>query len=220
MESENSYLRNHIADLQAQLRELGVEPRAPPAYTADQPPSHPWSSSVSDNQSWPDAPPKKSASPLQGYAPAGTIIKSEFQSLPQFKHFSIGDNYLGVAAGDSLLSHIKGTSLSVLGTEVDITDHMVGEAEYEDTPMSYTTLVKIALGGQAVENPGLPPYETLKEYAIWYLRSLNPYTMLLDKPMFMELVGSMPGSTLTVTDSHRSGDSATLQTLPRLPPRP
>lgn len=189
MESENSYLRNHIADLQAQLRELGVEPRAPPAYTAPQPPSHPWSSHAADNNhSWPEVVRKTSESPLPGYAPAGSTLKSEFQPLPQFKYHSIGDNYLGVAAGDSLLSHIKGTSLSVFGTEIDITDHMASEAEYEDSPMSYSTLVKIALGGQSVKNPGLPPYETLKEYAIWYLRSLNPYTMLLHKPAFMDLV--------------------------------
>ncbi|KAH9861001.1 hypothetical protein IAQ61_010737 [Plenodomus lingam] len=188
MESENSYLRNHIADLQAQLRELGVEPRAPPTYTAPQPPSHPWSSHPSDTQTWPEAPRKTSASPLPGYAPAGTAVKSEFQPLPQFKLHSIGDNYLGVAADDSLLSHIKGTSLSVFGTEIDITDHMASEAEYEDSPMSYSTLVHITLGGRAVKNPGLPAYDTLREYAIWYLRSLNPYTMLVHKPAFMELV--------------------------------
>ncbi|KAF2852449.1 hypothetical protein T440DRAFT_466610 [Plenodomus tracheiphilus IPT5] len=188
MESENSYLRNHIADLQAQLREVGVEPRAPPAYTAPQPPSHPWSSHATDHQSWSDAPRKTSASPLPGYAPAGSSIKSEPLPLPQFKHGSIGDNYLGVAPGDRLLSHIKGTSLSIFGTEIDITDHMTSEAEYEASPMSYTTLVKISLGNQSVKNPGLPPYDTLKEYAIWYLRSLNPYTMLVHKPAFMDLV--------------------------------
>lgn len=187
MESENSYLRSHIADLQAQLREVGVEPRPRAAYNAVQAPSHPWSSSPGDGQNWADAPRKTSASPLPGYAPAAGV-KSEVQSLPHFKPGSIGDNYLGVGAGDSLLSHIKGTSLSIFGTEVNITDYMTGEAEYENSPMSYSTLVRISLGGHRVETPSLPPYETLKEYAIWYLRSLNPYTMLLHKPDFMNLV--------------------------------
>lgn len=186
MESENSYLRAQIADLQTQLKEHGVEPRAPPAYNALQPPSHPWASSPNDGQSWSEAPRRTSSSPLPGYAPASSIIKGE--SLPQFKHGSIGDNYLGVAAGHSSLSHIKGTSLSVFGTEIDITDFMADEAEYENSPMSYTTLVKISLGSQHVETPPLPPYNELQEYAIWYLRSLNPYTMLVHKPAFMELI--------------------------------
>jgi hypothetical protein len=186
MESENSYLRAQILDLQLQLKEHGVEPRAPPAYNALQPPSHPWSSSSNDNQAWSNGPRQTSSPPLLGYALAGSAVKSE--SLPQFKHGSIGDNYLGVAAGDALLSHIRGTSLSVFGTEIDITDFMMGEAEYESSPMSYTTLVHISVGGQQVEVPSLPPYNQLHDYATWYLRSLNPYTMLVHKPVFMELV--------------------------------
>ncbi|KAF1837112.1 hypothetical protein BDW02DRAFT_566351 [Decorospora gaudefroyi] len=186
MESENSYLRAQIADLQAQLKENGVEPRAPPAYNALSPPSHPWSSSPNDGQSWSEGPRRTSTSPMPGYAPAASVAKSE--SLPQFKHGSIGDNYLGVAAGDALLSHIKGTSLSIFGTEIDITDFMTGETEYESSPMSYTTLVNISMGGQPVGAPRLPPSNELQEYAMWYLRSLNPYTMLVDKPTFMELI--------------------------------
>ena len=186
MESENSYLRAHIADLQAQLKEHGIEPRAPPVYNALQPPSHPWSSSPNDSQSWTEGSRRTSTSPLPGYAPAGTTVK--IKSLPQFKHGSIGDDYLGVTAGDSLLSHIKGTSLSVFGTEIDITDFMAGETEYESSPMSYTTLVQISMGAEHVDAPPLPPYNELQEYAFWYLRSLNPYTMLVHKPVFMELV--------------------------------
>ncbi|CAO2649838.1 Nn.00g011300.m01.CDS01 [Neocucurbitaria sp. VM-36] len=182
MESENQYLRNQIADLQAQLKEVGVEPRPTPAYNPLQPPNLPY------DKSWSDTPRRTSTSPLPGYAPAACVVKSEFQSLPQFKHGSIGDNYLGVAASDSLLSHIKGTSLSVFGTEIDITDFMTGEAEYESSPMSYTTLVKISVGGQSVDAPPLPPYQGLHEYAMWYLRSLNPYTMLVHKPVVMDLI--------------------------------
>ncbi|KAH7377375.1 hypothetical protein BKA66DRAFT_513663 [Pyrenochaeta sp. MPI-SDFR-AT-0127] len=183
LESELSYLRNQNADLHAQLKELGVEPRASSAYSSMQTPSVPY-----DNQTWSDTPRRTSASPLQGYAPASGLGKIDFQSLPDFKHGSIGDNYLGVAAGDSLLSHIKGTSLSVFGTEVDITDFMTDEAEYENSAMSYTTLVKVSLGGGQVEPPPLPQYPGLKEYAMWYLRSMNPYTMLISKPDFMDLI--------------------------------
>jgi hypothetical protein len=213
MESENSYLRAQIADLQSQLKENGIEPRAPPAYNALPPPIHPWSSSPNDTQSWSEGPRQTSTSPLPGYAPAGTAAKSE--SLPQFKHGSIGDNYLGVAAGDSLLSHIKGTSLSVFGTEIDITDFMAGETEYESSPMSYTTLAKISVGAEHVDAPALPPYNELQEYAIWYLRSLNPYTMLVHKSAFMDLVCT-PTLANNMANSPRSGKSEMTPTLPPL----
>jgi hypothetical protein len=183
MESENTYLRAHLADLQAQLKDMGVEPRAPPAYG-----SMPWPApgSAGDAQDWSNAQRRPSTSPMPGYAPAGD--HTDFRSLPQFKYGSIGDNYLGVASGDSLLSHIRGTSLSVFGTEIDITDFVQDETEYENSPYSYTSLVKICVGGQHVDPAPLPPYEALKEWATWYLRSLNPYTMLVHKPAFMDLI--------------------------------
>ncbi|KAJ4339639.1 hypothetical protein N0V87_003080 [Didymella glomerata] len=183
METENSYLRSHIADLQAQLKEMGAEPRPPPAYG-----SMPWpapASTAADTLDW-SAQRRPSASPMPGYAPAGD--KVNFSSLPQFKYGSIGDNYLGVASGDSLLSHIRGTSLSVFGTEIDITDFVEEGPEYENSPMSYQTLVKVTMHSQHVDPVQLPQYETLKEWATWYLRSLNPYTMLVHKPAFLELI--------------------------------
>lgn len=189
MESENQYLRRQIADLQEQLKENSIEPRALPAYNSLRPPTLPWSSGpTNDGQGWSDPPRRTSSSPLPGYVPAGAPEKTEYRPLPQFKHGSIGDNYLGVGAGDSPLSHIRGTSLSVFGTEIDITDYMEGEAEYESSVMSYTALVKVALGEEEIKPVLLPPYAALREYAMWYLRSLNPYTMLVHKPAFMNLI--------------------------------
>jgi hypothetical protein len=190
MESENTYLRRQIAELQEQLKENGVEPRALPAYNGLQPTTLPWSSSSRANESQSSSDPQRrtSTSPLPGYAPVGAADKIGFRSLPQFKHRSVGDNYLGVGAGDSPLSHIRGTSLSVFGTEINITDYMMDEDEYENSVMSYTALAKVALGGEHVDPVPLPPYKSLNDYATWYLRSLNPYTMLVHKPAFMELV--------------------------------
>ncbi|KAI0583606.1 transcription factor cys6 [Pyrenophora tritici-repentis] len=185
----------------SQLKEHNIEPRAPPAYNALQPPSHPWSSVTSESQPWTEGPRQTSSSPLPGYAPAGAAAKSE--TLPHFKHGSLGDNYLGVAAGDSPLSHIKGTSLSIFGTEIDITDFMAGETEYEASPMSYTTLINIAISGQHVDRIELPPYTELYEYTIWYLRSLNPYTMLVHRPVFLDLIwkiGNDPNFTPTAPE--------------------
>ncbi|KAL6702750.1 hypothetical protein ACN47E_000984 [Coniothyrium glycines] len=191
MESENAYLRSHIADLQAQLKDLGVEPRAPPACNSSLPtPSHPWSSAASESTGWSDAGRRTSSASLPGgHVPSCSGGgQSEAQTLPQFKYASIGDNYLGVAAGDPLLSHIRGTSLSLFGTDINITDFVMDEAEYESSPMSYTSLVKIALGTAHVKPPSPLQYKDLREYAVWYLRSLNPYTMLVHKPEFMDLI--------------------------------
>jgi hypothetical protein len=186
MESENAYLRRQIADLQDQLKENNIEPRALPAYTGLQPPALPYRGR-NERGSWSDQR-RTSASPLPGYAPAGATEKHEYRPLPQFKTGSIGDNYLGVGAGDHPLSHIRGTSLAVFGTEIDITDYMTDEDEYENSVMSYSSLAKIALGSEHVEPVPLPPYKSLNDYATWYLRSLNPYTMLVHKPAFMDLV--------------------------------
>lgn len=184
METENAYLRAHLADLQAQLKDMGVEPNQPPAYgTLPWPPPP---APAPEAQDWSNAQRRPSTSPMPGYAPAGE--QGDFRSLPQFKFGSIGDNYLGVASGDSLLSHIRGTSLSVFGTEIDITDFVQDNDEYESSPMSYQSLVNITMGSRHVDPAPLPPYESLKEWATWYLRSLNPYTMLVHKPAFMDLV--------------------------------
>ncbi|KAH8723767.1 hypothetical protein GQ44DRAFT_728346 [Phaeosphaeriaceae sp. PMI808] len=177
MESENAYLRRQIADLQDQLKENAIEPRSLPPYNGNQPPTLSWS----DTQ-------RTSASPLPGYLPAGVAAKPDFRPLPRFRHGSIGDNYLGVGMGDPSLSHIRGTSLSIFGIEINITDYMIGEAEYESSIMSYASLLKLSLGGEHVDPVPLPPYKSLNDYATWYLRSLNPYTMLVHKPALLDLV--------------------------------
>jgi hypothetical protein len=54
--------------------------------------------------------------------------------------------------------------------------------------MSYSSLISYCVVSQPVEPAPLPHYESLREWATWYLRSLNPYTMLVHKPAMMELV--------------------------------
>ncbi|KAF7441469.1 transcription factor Cys6, partial [Pyrenophora tritici-repentis] len=80
---------------------------------------------------------------------------------------------------------------------------MAGETEYEASPMSYTTLINIAISGQHVDRIELPPYTELYEYTIWYLRSLNPYTMLVHRPVFLDLIwkiGNDPNFTPTAPE--------------------
>lgn len=114
-----------------------------------------------------------------------------FPALPAFKTGCIGDNYLGVSSADSLLSPIKGTSLSVFGTEIDITDFVQGDSDDPRSVMSYGHFLNVAMNfDQSVEVAHLPDFQQMNEYAIWYLRSLNPYTPVVHKSAFMELVSS------------------------------
>jgi hypothetical protein len=130
-----------------------------------------------------------SASPA-GYAPASGVETTDYRPLPEFKPASIGDNYVGVSSADSLLSHIKGTSLSIFGTELDITDYLEeSDADYDNSELSYNHFLKVILGeDETVEFVPYHDYPTLHTNATWYIRSMNPYTMLLDKPTFMRLV--------------------------------
>lgn len=186
MEVENSYLRAQIAELQSQLKEMGVEPCVPPSYNGYATSSMPYAASSSGNE-WGDAPQRRaSTSPLPGYAPATGLENN--RPLPQFKQSSFGDNYLGVSSPDSLISNIKGTSLSVFGHEIDITDFAENNQEYDKSVMSYSHFLKVSLNEERVDPVPLPPYQNLSEYCSWYLRSMNPYTMLVDKPTLMNLV--------------------------------
>jgi hypothetical protein len=209
MEGENAYLRAHVAELQAQLKEMGVEPRTPTNYTGYLSSSIPWPTQNTgpESQGWGDASQRRaSTSPIPGYTPASGLESTDYRPLPQFKTGSIGDNYLGVSSADSLLSHIEGTSLSLFGTEIDITDFVdAEEGDYDNSIMSYNHFLKVALNeDRHIQHVPFPPYQTLSDYATWYLRSLNPYTMLLDRPTFMQLVwriGNEPNFTATPADT-------------------
>ncbi|KAF1966710.1 hypothetical protein BU23DRAFT_584266 [Bimuria novae-zelandiae CBS 107.79] len=196
MESENSFLRAHIAGLQAQLREMGIEPRAASSYSSfpGSSATPPWPSTNSSKSQ--GSPPTRgeSTSPATGYTPASSALENS-RPLPQFKHQSFGDNYLGVSSADSLLSNISGTSLSVFGHEIDITD-FVDDKDYDDSYMSYTDVMEVALNHTQPEHVSLPPYQTLKDYCSWFFRSMHPYLMILDKPTTMKLIwriGHEPG---------------------------
>ncbi|KAF2010538.1 hypothetical protein BU24DRAFT_59728 [Aaosphaeria arxii CBS 175.79] len=192
LEGEINYLRAHIVELQNQVRELGGEPRSGPSYGAYNTLQVSWQAPPPANeaQSWPNpSQSRASTSPLPGYAPANEVGVIDYRPLPEFKMQSVGDNYLGLSCVDSMVSHIKGTSLKLFGTDIDITDFVhADDQDYEESVMSYSHFLKVAMSQEEVEYVPFPEYPALSEFAKWYLRSLNPYTMLLDKPSFMQLI--------------------------------
>ncbi|KAF2273113.1 uncharacterized protein EI97DRAFT_436355 [Westerdykella ornata] len=192
VEAENRHLRAQVHELQTQLKELGANPRLPPNHngyqesTPWQPPQHGHEGTACDKTRnrrestlLPDPP----------IVPSSRVAGTENRPLPYFKPHRVGDNYLGVSSTNSLVSHIKGTSLSIFGTEIDITDLVQGEEDYETSVMSYDHFLRVILREDTdIEAVPMPQYEKLRKYAELYMRTLNPYTMLLDKRTFMALI--------------------------------
>jgi hypothetical protein len=120
-----------------------------------------------------------------------------FRALPAFRAGCTGDNYLGVSPGNSNLSSIKGTALSILGMEIDIADFDSVDMDEPDPSVfhpqlynkSYQAFLQTALNiNPRIEKVDLPPREDGMTYAQWYFRVLNPYMPVLHKNTFMKLV--------------------------------
>ena len=119
--------------------------------------------------------------------------------LPRFRSGLAGNNYLGVSTGNSLLSSIRGTSMSVLGMEIDLADYMSPDVDEPD-PMpagtrqpvynkSYRALVQTAFGtSPKLSKVELPPRSEGINYAQVYFRVTGPYVPVIHKPSFMATV--------------------------------
>ena len=119
--------------------------------------------------------------------------------LPEFRSGLAGNNYLGVSTGNSLLSSIRGTSMTVLGMEIDLADYMSADLDEPDpTPAgtrppvynkSYQAFVQTAFGTSPKLNKvELPPRSEGINYAHVYFRVTNPYVPVIHKPSFMATV--------------------------------
>ena len=118
--------------------------------------------------------------------------------LPDFQTGLAGNNYLGVSTGNSLLSSIRGTSMSVLGMEIDLADYMSADADEPDMSRtktqpvynkSYRAFVQTAFGTSPKLNKvELPPRSEGMNYAHVYFRLTNPYLPIVHKPSFMTTV--------------------------------
>lgn len=111
--------------------------------------------------------------------------------LPSFRTGCIGDNYLGVSLGGSLLSPIKGMHLTFFGADIDVGEFVPDQADDATSPVSYKRFLDLALNRiPNIREPPLPATQAeCEQYATWYFRSINPYAPVLHKPSIMELVG-------------------------------
>ena len=175
VEQDNAVLKHHLVELQQQLKDNGIEPKPPPQFIPLQP---------LHQQQWSQ----------KGWKPDGREKGSNEANL--FAQPTVGfnncngNNYRGVLSANSYLSHIKGTSLSVFGMEVDLADYISDEAE---APMSYAAMMTSITNAR----PSMTPPEKAKlpeslaecqSLAKTYLVALNPWMPALHRPDFLELV--------------------------------
>ncbi|KAK8166658.1 fungal-specific transcription factor domain-containing protein [Phyllosticta citrichinensis] len=209
LEYENNQLKQSLAHLHQQLRDLGVEPDVNLSHAYSPTPQHQESAawpnaSSSTGQMWGSVSPGASINTLS-YAPAGNDMNGNkadsnnfrVANLPTFRTGLNGDNYLGVSSANSVLSPIKGTSLSFYGMELDLGDFVPEDVEDMNNPVSYQHCLAIAMNGSGVERPKkeeLPAsYSECATYATWYFRGLHPYAPIMYKPHFMDLLSKIYG---------------------------
>nr|POE62990.1 transcriptional activator protein acu-15 [Quercus suber] len=185
LENENTSLRMYMIELQAQLREQGVEPRpAPVPQQAYLPVDTPSGYEVRQyGTTWGDV--------QQGGGAEQDRQASPASLLPAFRSGDIGENYLGVASENAWLSPIEGTSLALFGTKIDIAEFMPPEPNVEATATSYDTFIAYAFGNASAPAPAMPSHDECKVYAEWYFRFIQPFIPILHKPAFMDLLTSV-----------------------------
>lgn len=193
IEQQNRDLQQRVRELEQRLIQNGTDVKPSNGFHD--------AASPSFNYNQPTSTQAPSWSPVSSaYAPqAGNALSSQPQdaAMSRTRAEGIGDMYLGVSPGNSYLSEIRGTALSILGMTIDIADF---ECEDMDEPdrssgprqlynKSYQAFLQSALNiNPAVDSVDLPSREDAFMYAQWYFQVLNPYMPLLHKPTFMKLV--------------------------------
>lgn len=129
--------------------------------------------------------------------------------LPNFRNGLAGNNYLGVSTGSPLLSAIRGTSMNVLGMEIDLADCMSPDLDEPDATRagnrppvynkSYAAFVQTSFGtSPKLSKVELPPRSEGMNYAHVYFRVTNPYVPVVHRPSFMATVSFLMPITIPV----------------------
>lgn len=217
LEAENSTLKNHIKNLERVLADNGVEVR-------------PWEGSNANRNPYPpgitlDAMGNPIHDPMsQGeWQQQGSVwvrkSRQGSQSTPgRYTRCSLlesrpTESYLGVTLDSEPLSSIKGTTLSVLGTTIDITSFdapdmdepspttPIGSPLYNKSVMAfYQSMVRI---NPPMEHCDLPSRHDAFTYAEWYFLTIYPFMPLVHRPSFMQLLTRIydePGFKATVPE--------------------
>ena len=148
--------------------------------------------------------------PSTDYDPSTRLSQNDgsVSRLPDFRNGLTGENYLGVSSGNSLVSSIRGTSLNVLGMEINLADYTHADLDepnpldYEKKPIynkSYYAFILTAFSAKPKpEAVGLPPRKEAMKCTEWFFKVVYPYLPVLHRPSFMKLVRTLNIWTLTL----------------------
>lgn len=189
LDRENASLRahvetrdRHIESLERQLKEAGIDPIHVPAVSS-------YANHSTDNQTQPSPVEQATSSWGSLHQPKGDSTPAQGVRLSEFRTGCIGDNYLGVSSGNSWLSPIEGTSVSLFGATLDLAEYI--PEDRVDSGTSYQNFLDKAFVEKQIPAPQLPAYDKAKMYAEWYFRSIQPMLPILHKPHFMQLLNDV-----------------------------
>jgi hypothetical protein len=193
LEQQNRDLQLRVQELEQRLAQNGVEVKCQNGY---QTANYEYTQALSNARRPSKSPSTEYPQTRQPFA-AQLQETNMFRALPKFRAGCTGDNYLGVSPGNSSLSSIKGTALSILGMEIDIADFDSLDMDEPDASVfhpqlynkSYQAFLQTALNiNPRLGKADLPPRSDGLMYAQWYFRVINPYLPILHKGTFMRLV--------------------------------
>jgi hypothetical protein len=129
--------------------------------------------------------------------------KTQFPSISRTSMIEprLNDMYLGVGTDQAPWSSIKGTTLSILGSTIDIGSFDAPDTD-EPSPGAqarsplYNKSVQAFMQSCTNVNPQLhvdyPPRADAFTYAEWYFLMIYPFVPILHKPTFMNIVSLYP----------------------------
>lgn len=213
LEREKTDMMDHIRELENKLRNIGVDvkPWHSSSFPADSVPNggvdkydNDNDNNTSDSTPTPlaDLPTKDPWS--QPFVPTWAKDQPAAMSMAPHPHKTAGsrpvDAHLGVGTDQSPLSSIKGTSLSILGSTIDIGSIDVPDMD-EPPPSaqgsslynkSVQAMLQSIMNRNQVPPVKLPPRQDAFNYAEWFFVMIHPFHPVLHKPSFMALVSSVP----------------------------
>lgn len=179
-------MKMYMLELQAQLRENGVDPKPPPDLSQGFAHLQPyWGQNEAQQGSWGQL-------STSGLVPSSTQNErhgSQGSLLPDFRPGCIGDNYLGVSSGNDWLSPIEGTQLALFGMKIDLAEFLPPENDPASDPLSYQMFLFHAFKkSEHTYAPPLPNYDVCRQLAEWFFKSVQMFVPVLHRPDFMKLL--------------------------------
>lgn len=214
LEREKTAMLNHIRELEKLLHGKGVEvrPWEWPNYNTTYPPGASYDSMGNPLDPSKDQWQQVGSLWIKGEA-ADTKPKTSGFTKYSLLESRPTDNYLGISSDSAPLSSIKGTTLSILGTTIDITSFdapdmdepppgtPIGSPLYNKSVMAF--LQSVLNINPHLDNVDLPSRQDAFTYAEWYFLMVSPFLPILHKPSFLQLVSLLTRGSLLAANPYQ-----------------